>query len=129
VGAFDGIGERALLLGRKRSGGPDFGGHFAAAVSQNFLEGADHRGQREEAAVLGEEAQELRGQIAEAGTLGNGGDRLALVATGYHRRIDQAAEIDRVSGHLGKAAEVGGDRVELVLAVGELKQSCRVTLR
>ena len=105
-----------------------FGRHLAAPRGERAKKALDHLGQREEAAVTGQEAEKIAGQRLQPGALGQGGDRLALRGAGNDRAADHAAQIGALGHDRFEAAQVGRDRVERLRLVGEFEEGNRIAL-
>ncbi|PAV74107.1 hypothetical protein WR25_21192 [Diploscapter pachys] len=81
-----------LFLGQRMRAG-DLGRHFAAMAAGERAEGADDLRQRGEAAVFGEDAEEVLGRRVEAHRVGGGEHRLHRGAAGDQRAGGELGEV------------------------------------
>ncbi len=100
-----------------------------AMAGESQAKGLDHVGGGEQAAVLGDELEEIGGQPLDLHLFEDGGDGVALLLGGEHRALHQAGEIVHGVERLREAVQIALDLIERVLLERKLEQRVGVPAR
>ena len=125
--ALEHILELLLLARGQRMRRRDVRGDLAPPLGGNAAVSPDHRGDREQPAVPGDDAQEVADQAANSGTVGDRRDGAVLIVGRKHRASDQSLQIGAPGGQLLEAAEVAFHRSDGIGFAGKLEQRTRIT--
>ena len=105
------------------------GARLAALAGEHGAEGADHVGDREQAAVLGDKQEEIPGQTLDLELLQDGGERAALLLGGEDRALDEPRQVLDGVERFVETGEIDVDLLERVALKGKLEQSGRIAAR
>jgi hypothetical protein len=94
---------------------------LAAVAGKHGAEGADHVGDREQAAVFGDKEEEIPGQSLDLELLQDGGERSALFLGGEDGALDEPSQVLDGVERFVEMGEVDGDLLERVALKSKLE--------
>src|SRR5689334_6619232 len=108
------------LIVVERPRGHDFGDGFTAMLRSEAAEGSDDRAKLVPAAVLGEHAEEVRGDRIDAQLGCDGAECLGRLVARDERAFDQLRKILRIDQRLAQRLKTAADCIDLPLVACQI---------
>jgi hypothetical protein len=99
---------------------------FTAMFGGEATERLDHGGNREQAAIVCDDAQEISGETGDLRLVGDGRDGTGLIFAGKYRAFDQTPKIGAIGEHFFKAVQIGLDLSDRFGLLREGEQRTRI---